>query len=695
MDLRRNRSTLHLASVIALAALALSACGSPQSSVIRATNRVTPTNYVAPSSMCSPTANFIQQSMNGNITGCFRVPDNLGTSLVVSLQAYLEDSGVRSLGPTTSLKTSPRSNLSLTLSTPSARPGATVTVVGHYASGSWETKDSFADLCWDGCQTGLDEQGATLHWSGPRTFRVTLSVPSTAWLEVAHGGVTIHPLVSGTYDVAIECVQVTSGCALGPPSAQTTIKLVAPTPRRCVSGRPCETLHLSARRLAPGDEVQVKGWAPLQSIIGEPFGFNLSVAHARSTNYAEFTSNRLAKGGEFSVDLAPKVLALTPDRTWASLGRLSSLSSSWAGPETISPVPGSPRIAWCGATGPTLTNGATSTVLRTSSVAATMRGLGLSPPPGPASPPECATILVDPHDRSSDFVGFDAAKGGSIPPVYMAALYTTNGGDSWRSVPTPRGLAPQDFSGFESMGSQVVAVYFDTNQSGSGYGNTWPVGSDRGIIRTEVTSNGGESWTPSTLSCPSVGPCAAFGPFLEGNCAMDGTNQSIMLGAPGSITGQWDKWFNTAWNSTLNSCFDQQLIATAPHGLVLLDPSSQYELLQSSNSGQTWSNRSVPRIPGQPNPLPLGDELLLAPSGALLAMVVTATVPTQDQLFELAPGSTSWCQVPKIFSATKGNWYVGSLRVDSRDLIWSQFRSTGNVNPPSQLRVLPLNLLRC
>ena len=694
MNRRSHRLTFCLALIVA-AALALSACvPSEGSSVIRASTTSTPTDSVEASSLCSSTANFIQQSMDGRITGCFRVPDNVGQSLVVSLQAYLENSGTISKGPTTSLASSPHGNLTLTLSSPATRPGATVTIIGRYTSGSLATKNSFADLCWDGCRTGLVEQGVSLHWTGPRSFRAALTVPSTAWLEIDRGGVTIQPLVSGTYDVAIECVQLTSGCALGPAAAQTTIKLVAPSPRRCVKGRPCETLHLSASRSAPGDEVIVHGWAPLESIIGQPFGFDLSIAGSHAKSYPPFSSSRISKTDGFSVALSPKILTLTPDKTWASLGRLTSLSSNWAGPSSISPVPASSEIAWCSSTGPVLSIGSTSTPLRTSSVATTLRGSGLSLLPGAASTPRCATILVAPRHHASVFVGFDAAMGGSIPPVYMAGLYTSNDGDSWRRVPTPTGFTPQDFSGFETNGTQVVAIYFDANQNDDGFGSQWPLGSNHGVIETEVTSDGGTSWKSSMLNCPSVGPCAAFGPYYLGNCAMDGSNQSIMSGAPGSATGQWDKWFNTSWDSTLNGCFSQQLVTTSAHGLVLVDPSSQFELLQSSDSGQTWSNRSIPPIPGQTNPLPLGDVLLLAPTGDLLAEV-TSPSSTYDELFRLAPGSTSWCQVPNVFDATKGAWFVGSVRVDGRDLLWSQVRSTNGANPPSQLHVLALSKIKC
>ena len=131
MNRRLHRLTFCLTLIVA-AALALSACVPSESSlVIRASTTSTPTDSVEASSLCSSTANFIQQSMDGRITGCFRVPDNEGQSLVVSLQAYLENSGTISKGPTTSLASSPHGNLSLTPSSPAARPGATVTIIGR------------------------------------------------------------------------------------------------------------------------------------------------------------------------------------------------------------------------------------------------------------------------------------------------------------------------------------------------------------------------------------------------------------------------------------------------------------------------------------------------------------------------------------------------------------------------------------
>lgn len=690
----QRRSSVRLVSFFVVVALALGGCGvSATSSGQTSTPSVTPTAYVASSSECAANSNFINQSLTGRITGCFRVPANLGTSLVVSLQAYLDNSMTTSNETTTTRGPSSRDTLSLSVATTTALPGDHVVVVGSYARGSSVTKSAYANLCWDGCQTGLVEQAVPLHWTSSRTFNASLEVPASAWLELKSGAVSVHPLVSGKYQVAIQCVQQTSGCALRPGDATTYLSLKAPTPHRCVTGRPCASLQLSLRHAAPGDEVIVSGWAPLQSIIGQPFGLNLSIATSRAHHYAALSSSQNSKGGGFNVVLSPKIFTVTPDSTWASLGRLSYDSSTWAGPSPLSPVPGPPEVAWCSASGPTITEGTTSSPVPTAGVRATLRGSGLSLLPGSSSTPRCETIIVDPLHRSSIFVGFDAAVGGSIPPVFMAGLYTTNAGATWQWVPTPTGLLKQDFSGFEASGTKVVATFFDTNQGG-GYDSFWPLGSNHGLIDTEVTTNGGVSWTPSTLSCPSSGPCEAFGPLLLGNCAMNGSNQSLMSAVRASATSATVRWQSSPWVSTVNNCDAQQLVATSAHGLLLVDPSSQYELLQSTNSGQSWVNRSVPRLPGQSYPLSYGDVLLFAPTGDLLAMVNTPTM-THQRLFRLAPGSTSWCQVPNVFDNTKGAWTIDSIRVDASDLLWIQTRFSNSASPPSELHVLPLSKIKC
>lgn len=694
MDRHKFRWSLRHASLIVVAALALSACGTSASpSDLKATRFPPPTESVAQSSQCTGAVGFITQSTTGDVTGCFRVPADEGKSLVVSLQAFIDVAGVNSSGPTTTQPPKRSGVLSIAVTSPTTQPGDHVEVVGTYAPGSSITRSSYANLCWDGCQSGLTEQAVPLHWTGRLSFRTSLLVPPTAWFEVDQGGVSVHPLISGTYDVAIQCVQQTSGCALGTPDAQTTITLKAAAPQRCVKGRSCMTLQLSTRRAAVGDEVTVHGWAPLQSIIGQPFGFDLSIAPSNSDHYAVFSASRTSLS-EYTVVVAPKIFSVAPDRTWASLGRLTYVSSSWSGPSSLTPVPGSSETAWCSESGPLLANGATSTPVRTSSVAATLRWSGLSMLPGAVATPRCASILADPRHTSSIFVGFDAAVGGSIPPVFMAGLYTRDAGASWQWVPTPEGLTKQDFSGFAMSGTQVVAVFFDANQSGSRYDGPWPLGSDHGLIPTEVTSNGGVTWKPSTLSCASRGPCASFGPSLLGNCAMNGSSQSLMTGALGSTTGAWDLWHNNSWVSTVNNCFSQQLVATSAHGLLLIDPSSQFVLLQSSDSGQSWVNRSVPSIPGQTSPLPLGDVLLFTPTGDLLAMV-TEPSSTRSELFLLAPGATSWCQVPDVFATTKAAWTIDSIRVDAHDLLWSQTLFTSSATPPSKLHELSLSKITC
>ncbi|HVA53903.1 MAG TPA: hypothetical protein VNF05_10370 [Acidimicrobiales bacterium] len=694
MTKHQRRWSRHHVSLLAVAALAFSGCAVTNGSAVPSSRgSVTPTQYVAPSSQCTPNSNFISQSMTGTITGCFRVPAHEGNSLVVSLQSYLDNTATPSNVTTTTRAASSPDSLTISLVNATTRPGQRVIVKGAYAAGSTVTRSSYANLCWDGCQSGLVEQAVPLHWTSPQTFTATLVVPATAWLEVHNAHVSVHPLVSGRYRVSIQCVQATSGCALRPGDASAGLDLKAPTPPRCTAGLSCASLRLSTHHAASGDQVMVSGWAPLQSIIGQPFGVNLSIAPSTSDHYAALSSSESSKGGGLNVVLAPTIFSVTPDRTWASLGHLPYVASTWAGPSAIAPVPGSSEVAWCASTGPTLVNGAVSTPVSTKGVASTLRGSGLSLLPGAAATPRCASILEDPLHRSSIFVGFDAAVGGSIPPVYLAGLYSTDAGATWQWVPTPSGLSKQDFSGFAAIGAQVVAIFFDANQGG-GYGANWPLGSTHGVIDTEATVNGGVNWTASTLRCPSYGPCTEFGPFLMGNCAMNGSNQALMSGAPDRATGAFDRWQNSSWVSTVNNCYAQQLVTTSAHGLLLVDSSSQYELLQSTDSGRSWSNRGVPTPPGQTFPLSYGDLLTFTPTGDLLAVANSAS-RTRQTLFLLRPRSTTWCRVPHVLDGPQGTWSVDSIRVDASELLWIQTRTSISANPPSQLRALPLSEIKC
>ena len=693
-----HHASLQRAAILLVAALTLSGCGVVGNATSPKTSLATtiPTSSLSPTSLCPSRSDFLTQGANGDLGGCFRIPDLRSKSLVVSVQTVVNHGSNSSESPTWATGTIDGADrLTLVSQKPEVKPGERVDVIGRIASPLTNipsSESSYATLCWDGCQSGLQEQGVPVHWSTRTTFHAVLTVPSTAWLTTRNGKVMVHPLVAGTYSVGVQCLLATSGCALGPADAITSVHLNAPTPSRCVAHRSCLSLRLSTSRGAVGDVVEVSGWAPLETIIGQPFGYDLSVASASGTKrYPELSVTSTAKGSGYDdVVLSPRVLKVVPERTWSALGRITYRSSAWSGLSPITPVGNSSTIAWCSPSGLVMANGRRISHVPNSGVAAAIRGAGLGVLPG-ISTPTCSTVLVDPLNHRSIFAGFGAEVGGSIPPEYLAGMYTTDGGSSWKLVPTPSGLSPQDFSLFTTSGHRVEAVFFDpTSQSTSPI----PLGSDQGLVSTEETVNGGLTWTSSTLSCPSHGPCVSFGPFLLGNCAMNGTDQALMFQSAPSANKTKHQWLEIAFEGTFNNCFTQQLVVTSANGLLLLDPSSQYEFLQSDDAGRTWSNRSIPAFPGQGVQPTFGDDLVFAPDGDLLAMVTSPTGAKQE-LFLLAPHQSSWCEVPKVFGTTTSSGTVESLRVAGSSLIWDQTRYNGSATPPSELDVVPLTKITC
>jgi hypothetical protein len=584
----------------------------------------------------------------------------------------------------------------LSLSSKIVTPGEDVTLTGRFLSHppSAQQRQSYVTVCWDGCQTGLQEQGAPIHWSSSTTFQVSLAVPETAWLSTRGGAVSAHPLESGNYQVGVQCIEATSGCALGPADAQATIQLKAPRPTRCLTGQSCETMTLSTSKAAPGDVIFFKGWAPLQTITGQPFGYLLSLSKGSARqNYPALSFTHNLDAGTYNVVLSPQVLKVSPSQTWAALGQVPYLSSTFAGPSAVQPASNSNRIAWCPLSGIDITGGTTLTRVPTSAVAAALRATNLSLTSPSTTNPPCSAVLPDPRYPSSVYATFDTDVGHSAPPIYFAGLYTTNHGITWRNVPTPPGSALEDFGGFITNGNQVEALF----ASGSASNSSFPPGTNDGLVSTEVTSNGGATWSASTLGCPSTGPCTTFGPDQWGHCAMNASPQSLLQGPAGASAISGMRWVTTFWTPAVNSCFSPQLAVNSLHDLMLLDPSSQYPLMQSTNSGQTWTSIALPQISDAnfgPGSIQLGNSLLLAPNGSLFT-VATAPSGERQGLFRLEPGATKWCRVPKVLDVNASSDTVGSLRTGRTELMWLQTNYPNGGNPTSSIHVVSLSSLRC
>jgi hypothetical protein len=674
------------------ASLVLAGCGMAHNgSSIGSHHRAIATQNEPPTSVCGSDGDYVNQSLNGDFTACFRVPALNSSSLVVALQAYVDGTLKKDHAPTTTLTTLAVGRLSLTVSPHTATPGESVTVSGHYSSDPPSTRPSYADLCWDGCQSGLQEEGATLHWTSHTTFQAHLKMPDTAWLVHGDNTVSVHPLLSGAYAVGIECIQVESGCALGRAAAQTTIELNAPAPRRCGSGQACETMHLSTTKAQVGDIVNLKGWAPLQLLIGQPFSYSLSITAASPRQkYYPLSYSRLSQNGGFNVVLTPQALRVAPGETWANLGRVPYLSSTFAGPSSVAPQPGSTLVAWCLASGVEITGGSATITAPTAGVSAALEGTKLTS--FSSKPPHCETVVLDPTHPGTIYAGFDTDSGGSAPPIYLAALYTTNGGATWRTVPAPPDTTLEDFGGFTTEGQRVLALFAGLKSYNS---RNYPGGTVRGLVSVEATSDGGLHWTPSTLGCPSAGPCTTLGTYSWGDCNMNPASQSLLLGPAGTSARGGVRWTSSNWVTSLDSCVSPQLVVNSPHDLMVVDPSSQYSVVRSTDSGAKWSYVALPLIPGAnyaPYGTPFANSLLLAPNGSLFAAVTTSSSPHQE-LFRLEPHATSWCQVPRVFETVSQSTTVSRLRVSQSDLLWSE--TSNAAKSTSRVHVVPLSSLRC
>jgi hypothetical protein len=292
-------------------------------------------------------------------------------------------------------------------------------------------------------------------------------------------------------------------------------------------------------------------------------------------------------------------------------------------------------------------------------------------------------VQLDPTYSNTIYGGFDSEEGNSIPPVYLAPMYSTNLGASWHVVPVPAGVPIEDFAGFEVDGGSVEALFM-TDQSYNA-----PVGTHNGLVTAEVTSNGGSTWSPSTLGCPASGPCMTFGPYIWGYCNMSNDTQGLLLGPPGSTATSGIKWTTSTWVSSVNSCFSQQLVVSSASELFLLDPSSEYPLLRSTDGGKIWTNWSLPPIAAAnygPDSTPNTNSLVLAPDGSLFASITTANNLSQE-LYRLYPSATSWCQVPRAFGSAAPD-DMQPLHVDSTDLLWSE-------SSPTSDHAVPYSSLTC
>ena len=687
----------------------------------------TPATATATAAACTrPAGSGVElvQRPDGVVSGCWLVGPRAAGTYHVALSGYL---GQYLGGAATG------SPVAVTLSSSAGRPGSVVIVHGRLlVPEPARSAPAVANVCVDGCD-GLVEDAVALHWlaGGGRhgalpagdvsRFIVRAELPDAPFFV----GGRLHSLVSGVYPIGVACVAPEgpgiAGCGEHPAQGSAPFHLVVAHPVRCTVSGSCAHLELSPPDAPPGTAVRVRGVAPVSQIIGQPFGYTLTVGRAVAVR----ASVPAAAGGV--VELAPTAFRVEVPELWAQLPSTRPLDVQAVGPEP-GPVSldasDSGLVATCAPGAIRLVSVATGGVVRTvptRTVDAVHFGSGVALWPSPAGrtgtattgptssvPRSCVDVLADPGRTGDVFAAFDAAGPGGAPPVEEVGAVTTDGGAVWHAVPAPQGSAVGLLSGFAVAPSGAVDALFV------------PAGeSPRRPDVVEASADGGAHWSAAPLGCPAAGPCLTLGPFAPGNCAMNGTSQELLVSTDG---GRSFADAGQSWPGRLDACGPAEVAGTSARDVLVVDSSSPFLVVSSTDGGRSFADVGVPalRLPGadgvlgQGGAVPYGSGgLVLLPDGSLLlatgsspARAGTERSPASSPWYLLRAGATSWCSVGPLAvrplavhsmagaSGTAASGLISPVVALAGRLWWSPLQPDSS-SPTGQLESVALSAIGC
>jgi len=627
----------------------------------------------------------VAQSMNGAITGCLRIGAIGPGPYSIALDAFGSAKGTVAGGQGLSAPAGSSAGpaVQLSLSPDSGPPGSILEVTGTLAA-PMSTQVSHADLCWDGCESGLQYQGVSLRWVGPTKFVSSIVVPAAPWFE--SGNSKVAPLASGDYKVSIECLTQVKGCGLGGSEGSAYYHLSV-SPRSapwCQNVAECARLSASPALTYPGDIVKVTGFAPLQSINGSrrPFVFQLKIT-AGKASANEVTFLPTSKGvSEIVMGHAGVTVQAPP--ALATLGKVKPAMVEFSGSSQISENPANPgEVVWCdnGQIGVSGTN-SNETI---STVAAGEELIGMGYGLMGSSVPQCNSVALADGGAAGKIVlaSFLVAPNFQAPPFFSIALQTSDLGKHWTPVPVPPGAKIDGFAGFRYQESSLQAL-FAPGIAGSG---TYVPDAAR-VPLLETLKAGDASWQSGrTLACPARGPCLTFGSFLPGNCASMPGMQSILYSLDGG-----GNWHQPTWPAQVQNCSANEIVAISNETELLISSGSPYLIRESNDGGATWHVLEAPEIPGvPPGSIEYGTvaaELQMLPNGSLL---VTGQRANSSEWDLLPSGSKNWCPVAGLPAGTRSSWKNATLSVVGNSLYW--FAHPGSSSP--KLLSISISSLKC
>ncbi len=568
-------------------------------------------------------------------------------------------------------------------------PGAVVQISGYLPGGLSQTDLSaqgyttYASICWNGCQTGLKEDGLEVTWSQtePGSFSLEFTVPPIPWLSLDG----FHALEAGNYSVDLLNLDPSKiGCNSPEscpvtPLASATFHLTQPAAYPPCQEQYCGSLVASPAQAAPGERVQVKGWAPLVQLIGTPFGYNLvlethdnaspgnvmqlAVQQNEAVQQAmdgSLTASFLVpqygndgsalNPGSYTLALQapltiekntfPILVALTPFEitaapAWSDLPHALPVwvqpSADLSTSSSLAADPLNPnRLAYCAAgeihfsqdSGQTWTT----VPVKPDSL----------PTPGDRlvigeEPPTCISVTLDSSHPDSLYAIFDLVdKDYGAPPIYYAGYYTSDQGKTWQPVPvqaidTSQQMIDDTFGGIWTDGKIVQVLYF-----GKPGGENQPF-----PLLAKQTIDGGVTWSDTSLVCPAAGACIRWGaaPSMIGGMGAD-LPQSVLTSADGGKT-----WSDTGQSIELRMTGPHELVALSASDLFLISGTHRFPLRYTADGGKTWQVISLPVLPGsQSASYASYPGLQIMPDGSLLAMR-----PDTGQWMRLFPVAQDWC----------------------------------------------------
>ncbi len=611
---------------------------------------------------CPTSSGGLRQTLNGRVSGCIRVGAlGAGPYRVELQQVIVQTSLGAAVHETTTVPPGEVGGAgpaaTLTLSPPSGTPGARVTVTGRVKTpiSRREVRARYVDLCWDGCRNGLRYEGQPVRWTSPTTFRTTLEIPATPWIETDPTRV-LRP-ASGQFSIAVQCLVQSVGCAeYSEGSAAFTLSVAkSPTPSWCATARSCALLTVVPRVALPGDVVRVTGEAPLVTVVGgQPFtGLGFEVTRG-GPGGPEVRFGR--SGYATEADFGHGTFTVTAAPTWSSLPAATPINELQAGLPPISADPSDPSVmAWCDDGGVALSGLGPQTQIPTASAAPVLTALGFGP--FTQVPPTCATTIPEGAGtgRPTVVTVFYVSKGmeGEGPFTADVALFTTDSGQTWTAVPVPAGESPTDFGGLRVNGEEVEALFMPEAK-----------GLKR-LTQPEAEaedSSDGSHWQSANLQCPAEGPCVTLGSYSTVNCDMVPTSQALLRSTDGGVS-----WTQVEWPNEAGACASSELVATSPTTELLIDSASVYSVTRSTDGGASWADIALPTLPDQKTGTAVSalvGGLTVLPDGSLLSITQGADAESWELLTPAQRVGVPFGACPKQWSSRPSQrpWFSSAPR---------------------------------